>query len=151
VLGLYLGFFLGRSRRATGVGSGMAGPFVLFLIAWPALLSFVPVNHILVQLVALRTTVWFLPTLLIATRLTATDLAALTRGLVVLNLMALAAGVYLYLYGLEALSPGNAITELMYRSGAGGGYHRIPSIFMNAHAYGGTMLFTLPFLLDRLA
>src|SRR5512135_3707562 len=58
VLGLYLGFFIGQSRRAAGVWSGPAGPFVRFLIAWPTLLSFVPVNNFLVQLVALRGNVW---------------------------------------------------------------------------------------------
>jgi hypothetical protein len=153
VAGLYLGFLLGTSRRARGGGAGAAGPFVLFLIAWPALLSIVPVNHLLVQLVALRATVWFLPALLIATRLTATDLAVVSRGLVVLNLMALAGGVYVYLYGVEALYPMNSVTQIIYKSGdvAGYKYHRIPSTFLNAHSYGGTMLFTLPFLLDRLA
>ncbi|MBV8232580.1 MAG: hypothetical protein JO329_21570, partial [Planctomycetaceae bacterium] len=151
VLGLYLGFFIGQSRRAAGVWSGPAGPFVLFLIAWPTLLSFVPVNNFLVQLVALRATVWFLPVLLIATRLTAADLAVVARGLAVLNLVALAGGVYVYLHGVEALYPMNRITGIIYQSNdvAGGKYHRIPSIFLHAHAYGGTMLFTLPFLLDR--
>ncbi len=130
VLGLYLGFFFGRSRRAAGVRLGPAGPFVLFLIAWPALLSFVPVNHFLVQLVALRATVWFLPVLLIATRLTAADLAVMTRGLAVLNLVALAGGIYVYLYGVEALYPKNPITRIIYTSKdvAGYKYHRIPSI-----------------------
>jgi hypothetical protein len=154
LLGLYLGFFLGKSRRATGGTSGMAGPFIVFLIAWPALLCILPVNHILVQLVALRTNVWFLPALLIAIRLTATDLAVLTRGLAVLNLMALAVGVYIYFNGVEALFPRSPITEIIYKSGDivgyGYRYYRIPSTFLSAHAYGGTMLFTLPFLLDRL-
>ena len=157
VLGLYLGLFIGQSRRAAGVWSGPAGLFVRFLIAWPTLLSFVPVNNFLVQLVALRATVWFLPVLLIATRLTAADLAVVARGLAVLNLVALAGGVYVYLYGVEALYPKNSVTRTIYMSTDVGGskfhraYHRIPSTFLNAHAYGGTMLSTLPFLLDRVA
>jgi hypothetical protein len=153
VLGLYLGFFLGQYRRAAGVWSGPAGPFVVFLIAWPTLLSSMPVNNLLVQFVALRATVWFLPVLLVATRLTATDLAAVARGLAVLNLVALVGGLYLYLYGVEALYPRNAVTEIIYKSKdvVGSQYYRIPSTFLSAHSYGGTMLFTLPILLDRVA
>jgi len=154
VLGLYLGFLSSKSLRANGVGSGRAGGFVLFLIAWPVILCLIPVNHFLVQCVALRSSVWFLPVLLIATRLTKADLALLARGLVVLNLLALAVGVYVYLNGVEALYPVNAITQIIYRSQDLGGrtkYHRVPSSFLSAHAYGGTMLYTLPFLLDRLA
>jgi hypothetical protein len=153
VFGLYLGSFLGKSRWAAGGRAGAAGPFVLLLIAWPALLCLFPVNNLLVQIVALRSTVWFLPALLIATRLTSTDLAVMTRGLVVLNLVALAGGLYVYFYGVGALYPKNSITQIIYNSSdvAGNKYHRVPSTFLNAHAYGGTMLFTLPFFLDRVA
>jgi hypothetical protein len=151
VLGLYLGFLIRKSHREKGVVLGPAARFVVFLIAWPVFLCFIPVNHFLIQCVALRATVWFLPVLLLATRLTTGDLALLARGLAMLNLVALAAGVYVYLYGVEALYPHNAITELIYRSHDVGeaGYHRIPASFLSAHAYGFTMLATLPFLLDR--
>jgi hypothetical protein len=150
VLGLYVGFFAVQPQRAAGVWSGSAVPFVLFLIAWPALLSLIPVNNILIQFVALRATVWFLPVLLIARRLTAADLTVMARGLAVLNLVALAAGVYVYQYGVESLYPMNAVTRLIYRSNdvSGYNYHRIPSTFLSAHAYGGTMLLSLPFLLE---
>ena len=152
VLGLYVGYFLGKSRWAEGVGSGPAGRFVLFLIVWPTLLCLVPINHFLVQCVALRATVWFLPVLLIATRLTTADLAVFARGLAVLNLVALAGGIYVFENGVEALYPDNAITQIIYGSKDVGGfkYHRVPSTFLSAHAYGGTMLLTLPFLLGRL-
>src|SRR5512143_3272692 len=118
VLGLYLGFLFGQSRRAAGAGVrwGPAGPFVLFLIAWPTLLSLVPVNNLLVQFVALRATVWLLPVLLIAIRLTAADLAVVARGLAVLNLVALVGGIYVYLFGVEALYPMNPITQIIYKS-----------------------------------
>ena len=152
VLGLYVGYFLGKSRWVEGAGSGPAGRFVLFLIVWPSLLCLLPVNHFLVQCVALRATVWFLPVLLIATRLTTADLAVFARGLAVLNLVALAGGIYVFENGVEALYPNNAITQIIYGSKDVGGfkYHRVPSTFLSAHAYGGTMLATLPFLLGRL-
>jgi len=152
VLGLYVGYFLGKSRWAEGFGSGPAGRFVLFLIGWPSFLCLVPVNHLLVRCIALRATVWFLPVLLIATRLTTADLAVFARGVAVLNLVALAGGMYVFENGVEALYPDNAITQIIYGSKDVGGfkYYRVPSTFLSAHAYGGTMLLTLPFLLGRL-
>lgn len=78
------------------------------------------------------------------------DLFVISRVLIPLNLIATGAGFYLYFYGLEALYPKNAVTELMYRSilGVGGeSWNRIPATFMSAHAYGGTMMATLPLLM----
>jgi hypothetical protein len=148
VLGLYLGFLVRHLHRGPAVGSG-AVPFVVFLIGWPAMLSAIPINHILVQLVALRATVWYLPALLIATRLTVADLNVMARGLAVLNLMAFAMGVYIYRNGVEAVYPRNAVTALIYQSrDLAGNRYRIPSTFMNSHTYGGAMLLTLPFLCD---
>ncbi|HZW29902.1 MAG TPA: hypothetical protein VFF52_04290 [Isosphaeraceae bacterium] len=154
LFGLYLGYLSRRSRWAGGGGSGPAGGLVVFLMVWPSLLCLVPANHYLVQCVALRAAIWFLPVLLIAAQLGADDLGVLTRGLAVLNLVALAVGAYIFLYGVDALYPKNAVTEIIYKSRDVGGrtsYHRVPSLFLNAHSYGGTMLYTLPFLLDRLA
>ncbi len=151
LLGLYVGFFLGRPQLSSGVWTGTAAFFVMFLIGWPSFLTLMPVNDLLVQLVALRATVWFLPVLLVATRLTTIDLTTIARGLAVLNLVAFVFGVYLYFRGIEALYPENAVTSIMYKSKdvADAEYHRVPATFLSAHAYGGAMLFTLPFLLDR--
>lgn len=151
VLGLYLGFFAGRPLDVNEVVNSPAGRWVLFLMAWPALLCLFPVNDFFVQLVALRATVWFLPVLLVASRLRADDLTIIARGLAVLNLVALAGGIYVYQYGVESLYPQNAVTQIIYMSRDVGGfeYHRIPSFFLSAHAYGGAMLFSLPLLLER--
>jgi hypothetical protein len=151
LLGLYIGFGAGWSREAAGVLHRPAGQWVVALIAWPAFLTLVPMNDYLVQLVALRATVWFLPVLLIASRLKVNDLAVIARGLAILNLVALGGGVYVYQYGVESLYPRNAVTQIIYMSKDVGGfeYYRIPSTFLSAHAYGGAMLFSLPFLLDR--
>jgi hypothetical protein len=151
LLGLYAGFMVGWPRETAEVLRGPAGKWVLTLILWPVLLSLVPVNDYFVQLVALRATVWFLPVLLIASRLRAADLDTLTRGLAVLNLVALGGGIYVYINGVESLYPENPVTQIIYKSNdvAGYQYHRVPSIFLSSHSYGGTMLFTLPFLLER--
>jgi hypothetical protein len=152
ILGLYLGFFIGRPRASAGVWATPAGKWIIALIAWPSLLVFLPINDFLVQLVALRGTVWFLPVMLVATRLRAADVAVIARGLAVLNLVALAGGVYVYRNGVEALYPNNAVTQIIYSSNdvAGYQYYRIPSFFLSAHAYGGSMVFSLPFLLGQL-
>ncbi len=152
LLGLYVGFFVGRPHESTRVFTTHAGQWIIGLIAWPALLTLIPVNDLLVQLVALRATVWFLPVLLVATRLRDSDLTTVARGLAVLNLVALAGGVYVYQFGVAALYPENAVTQIIYRSNDVAGYqfHRVPSTFLSAHGYGGTMLLSLPFLLGQL-
>lgn len=152
LLGLYVGFLTGWARESARAFHSKAGKWVFILILWPALLVLIPVNDYLIQLVAFRASVWFLPVLLVASRLRSNDLSVLARGLVFLNLIALAGGIYIYVYGVESLYPQNDITQIIYKSNdvAGRQYHRIPSTFLNAHSYGGAMLFSLPFLLDRL-
>ena len=151
VLGLYLGFSIGWPQDAMRVIRRPAGQWVFALIVWPTLLTLVPINDYLIQLVALRATVWFLPVMLVASRLNAKDLTVIGRGLAILNLIALAGGVYVYQNGVASLYPLNAVTQIIYMSKdvAGSEYHRIPSIFLSSHAYGGAMLLSLPFLLDR--
>jgi hypothetical protein len=152
LVGLYLGAATGHPDWARAMWAGRAGRLCLFLIAWPAVLSLVPVNDLFVQLVALRATVFFLPVFLIAGHLSSADLALMARGLAGLNLIALAGGMFTFAYGVEALYPENAVTFIIYASKdvAGFTYHRVPSTFLSAHAYGGAMLFSLPLLLDRL-
>ena len=152
LLGLYLGFFLGPLGRADGLWTGTASKFCLFLVGWPAMMSFIPINDLFVQLVALRATVWFLPVMILASRLTALDLAVISRGLAILNLTALAGGIYIYQNGVESLYPVNAVTQIIYISKdvVDHEFHRIPSTFLSSHSYGGAMLFSLPFLLERL-
>ena len=64
---------------------------------------------------------WFLPVLLIASRMRADDLTVIARGLACLNLVAIAGGVYIYQYGVESLYPQNAITAIIYMSKDVGG------------------------------
>lgn len=149
VLGMYL-VFLARPEAA-GIWKTPASRWLFLLCLWPSMLCLIPRNDMLVQLVALRATIWYLPVLLIATRLTSRDLQVITRVLAVLNLAAFAVGCYLYVVGVPALYPENAVTQIMYRSNdVAGGHHRIPATFLSAHQYGGTSGMTLVFLLGRL-
>ena len=152
VLAFYLVFFLGPLAPPADFWQSPVAARVVPLIAWPGLLAvMLPINDPLIQLVAFRAAVWFLPMVLIAARLTDRDLIFFCRALAGLNLMALAAGVYEYHNGVEAVFPRNAVTEIIYKShDVEGGHYRIPALFLNAHSYGGTMALTLPFLLGRL-
>lgn len=151
LLGLYAGFLTRPETHTADIWGTTTGGWMKALIAWPVLLTAVPINDYLVQAVALRGTVWFLPTMLIASRFGPVDVAVLARAMAGLNLIALAAGIYLYHYGVEAFFPDNAVTEIIYKSrDVAGGKFRIPSTFLSAHAYGGAMVGTLGFLLGRL-
>lgn len=151
LIGLYIGFFIGRPKDAANVWISPLGYWTTALIGWPVLMVFIPINDFLIQLVALRSTVWFIPVMLISSRLGTGDLLTISRGLAILNLFALAGGIYVYQNGIESLYPDNAITGIIYRSKDVGGFehYRIPSTFLSAHAYGGTMLFSLPFLIGQ--
>ena len=80
LLGLYAGFATFRWDRVVALMNTTAGKFTLCIMLWPTLLSVVPINALLVQLVALRATVWFFPVILISSQLKPSDLSIITRG-----------------------------------------------------------------------
>ena len=152
MLGLYLGFIASRRRDATARSfPPRLVNWCIALCLWPIALSIVPVNDRLVQLAALRPTIWFLPVILLGSQLTDADLRVVTRTLAGLNLVALCVGAYLYFAGIEALYPRNAATSIIYQSrDVAGGNYRIPATFLSSHAYGGTMLMSLALLLGNM-
>lgn len=122
--------------------------WTIALIAWPILISMIPTQPLLVSLVGLRGSIFFLPLLLVGARLKDNDLLELSFGLAALNLIALGFAGAEYFLGLESFYPVNPVTLIIYQSAdAGPGFYRIPAIFTNAHAYGGAMLTSTPFLL----
>jgi hypothetical protein len=67
--------------------------------------------------------------------------------LTILNLTALGFAVAEYFKGVPMFYPHNSVTTIIYMSGdVEGGFLRIPGIFANAHAYGGTMVNSMPLL-----
>ena len=147
-----LGFFL--SQKWTSAQPSETGRlsalklWTLILIAWPTLLVVMPFQPLLVSLVGLRGSVFFLPMLLIGARLQDKDLRQLSAGLAVLNLIALGFGAAEYFLGLHQFYPVSAVTAIIYASSdVAGGFFRIPAIFTNAHAYGGTMVASIPYLI----
>lgn len=151
VLGFYLVLITSHSAAVSAALRTRGGSFLGILIVWPMILAVVPVNDLFVQIVSLRGHIWYLPMLLVGLLISQRELDRFARWLAGLNLMALAGAIYIYRNGIEALFPENAITELMYRSrDIGGGHHRIPSFFLNAHQYGGVMSVTIPLMLELL-
>ena len=147
MLGLYLAAFLAPSSAMEQKRSGPVLRWVICLVGWPMLLLLMPFQPLLVSLVGFRGNVYFLPLLLIGCRLKGKDLIELSTGLAVLDLVAVAFGGAEYFLGLMRFYPVSPVTEIIYASGdVAGGFYRIPAIFTHAHAFGGTMVATLPFL-----
>lgn len=129
--------------------------WLILLIAWPALLFFVPVQDYAVQLVGLRGNTFLLPFILLGARLRSADVKKLALAFAALNVMAFAVAVAEYSLGIERFFPRNQVTELIYISSVDEDYTnpnrdqslRIPSTFTGAHAYAGMMVLTLPLLL----
>lgn len=150
-----LGLYLGGSRaleKAWRERQTLAG-WMKLLLTWPlitiAMSPLLPSQHVLIQFVGLRAAIWFLPMLLVGAALDADELARVGRWLVLLNVSALAVASAEYALGVDRFFPVNEVTSIIYASkdvGASRAW-RIPSVFANAHAYGGTMLATAPLVL----
>ena len=123
-----------------------------FLIFWPLIVLFFPAQELLVRLVGLRTSVFFLPFLLIGARLIAEERYKLGLGLAALNLLALAFAGAEFFMGVPEFFPRNAATKIIYMSKDVVGHtaFRIPATFANAHAYGGAMVMSLPLMAGAL-
>jgi hypothetical protein len=122
--------------------------WTILLVGWPVLLVLLPFQPLLVSLVGLRGNVFFLPLLLVGSRLRNKDLIELSVGLAVLDLVAVIFGGAEYFMGVPRFYPHSPVTEIIYASGdVEGGFLRIPATFTSAHAFGGTMVGSIPFLI----
>jgi hypothetical protein len=127
---------------------GVLELWIAILILWPILEVFLPFQPLLISLVGLRGNMFFIPLIILGARLRERDLLEFASGLAFLNIVAFAFAVAEYYMGVPRFMPYSAVTRIIYISqDVAGGFFRIPSIFTSAHAYGGTMVGTLPFLL----
>ena len=119
------------------------------LVGWPILLTIVPIQDPIIQLVGLRAAIFMLPFLLLGGRLTNEDVQFIALSIAGLNLFAFGFAVAEFILGVEPFFPRSAVTEIIYRSKdlAEMTAYRIPSTFSSAHAYAGTLVLTLPLLL----
>jgi hypothetical protein len=127
--------------------------WLALLIFWPLFLLIIPLQDPMVQLVGLRAHIFFLPFLLLGTRLRREEVYRLAVCLAVLNLVAFGFALGEFFFGLRHFYPENEVTALIYRSndirsaGSLRGAFRIPATFANSGGYGATMAITLPLLL----
>ncbi len=147
VAGLYLAAISRRSSLWGPFWRTPLGRWMVVILLCPTMMAAIPVNHPLIQLVALRAAIWLPLMLAIGYQLSSEDVARVGRWIAVLNLVALGFGIYLFFFGLPSLYPLNEATQFAYWSkDVAGGEWRIPSTFLIAHSYGGTMVMSLPFL-----
>jgi hypothetical protein len=148
VLGFYASFFSRHvSQEELDRTHGLRMWVTAFMV-WPVILTLVPVQYPLIQLVGLRANIFLLPFLLIGTRLKPEEFNKLAFAVAVLNLAALGVGTIEYFAGVEQFFPRNQVTEIIYKSKDVAGFtaFRIPAFFANPHSYAGTMVMTLPIL-----
>jgi hypothetical protein len=151
VVGLYVTQFGRKTRADEGRSRQLLRIWVGLLVAWPAILFFVPVQSYAVQFVGLRGNVFLLPFLLLGSRLRDDEVYRLALWLGVLNLVAAAFAGAEFFLGVERFYPRNEVTDLIYRSVVDEDFMnpdrstalRIPAIFTSAHAYAGMMVMTL--------
>jgi hypothetical protein len=146
LLGLYLSTRWGMPGRNDGTKSVQI--WVVLLILWPVLLVFLPLQPLMVSIVGLRGNTFFIPLLILGSRLKIKDVSQIAVGLAVLDLLAVGFGGVEYFLGVERFFPLSPVTEIMYASkDVAGGFLRIPSTFTSAHAFGGMMVGSIPFLI----
>ncbi len=122
--------------------------WVIAMVGWCLALMLLPFQSFLVSLVGFRGNVFFIPILLLGTKLKDRDLKQLVGGLACLNILAFAFAWAEYFLGIQRFFPYSAVTEIMYNSmDVAGGNYRIPATFISAHAFGGSMVVTLPYLI----
>jgi hypothetical protein len=148
VLGFYIAQLLPNLSKVRGTAEQGLREWVALLMMWTVAMFLIPIQHPLIQLVGLRGNAFLVPFLLIGGRLRAEDIRCLVLWLAGLNLAALGFAMAEYVVGVPSFFPQNEVTNLIYNSKdlAGNTAYRIPACFANAHAYGGTMVMTLPWL-----
>jgi hypothetical protein len=148
LLGLYAAQLWKPNLVGDAARNYMIHQWVFLLMLWPTILMLVPGDPLPIKLVGLRTNIFFIPLVLIGARLTEGDLRDIGSWLVWLNILALAFGVAEYFLGVTSFFPENAKTYTIYASTDVGEerFYRIPACFSVAHAYGGTMLMSIPFV-----
>ncbi len=157
--GVYIGYLSSKNIAKTASQTGRMKAWLIALSIWPALTilysPFIDSQPFLIQLVGLRAAVFFLPFAVLGTRLVEEDMRTIALALCVLNLVAFVVGLLEYQFGIDTFIPQTEQTQFIFLASDVGEEHnfRIPSTFMSSHAFGGTMVLSIPFIswyLERL-
>jgi hypothetical protein len=156
VAGLYLAVLSGRKRAMRfGHDGQVLRLWLKVLMVWPlctlVVSPFFDSQHVFIQLVGLRVAILLLPLMVLGARLTQEELDSLGEWVLWLNLAAFCVALLELWLGVEPFFPKSAVTALLYVANDVGVERalRIPSLFNTGHAYGGTMLVSLPLLVRR--
>ena len=148
LLGLYLATFASQPAIFGLERLSSLRSWTILLMAWPLMIAFVPAQPLAVAAVGLRANILLLPALLFGALLE--DQGSKPAGDVAggFQHVRASAGTGGIRPRSGAFYPENEVTAIIYMSKDVAGYsaYRIPSIFINAHAYAGTMVVTLPLL-----
>ncbi|MGI9065013.1 MAG: O-antigen ligase family protein [Pyrinomonadaceae bacterium] len=148
VLGFYCAQLFRHLTPAVAQRVQSVRPWLEFLIIWPLLLFLIPNQDTLIRFVGLRGNIFLLPFILIGARLVDEEKYDLAIGLAILNIGAFVVASVEFFTTIETFFPRNEVTRLIYLSrDVAQNAYRIPSTFSGAHAYAGTMVVSLPFLL----
>ena len=147
VIGLYLSQLRpsGNGRPPLPFGIKV---FVILLMTWPTALLFFSDTDRLVGIVGWRANAFLLPFLFLGSWLSDDDARDLGSLVAALNVVALLMAVVQFVVGIEPFFPQSAVTEIIYKSRdlVDRTAYRIPSTFSSAHAFGGTMVLSIPWL-----
>lgn len=147
LLGLYLSEIRAPLTPGQQSRENRLRDWVVALALMPSLLLLLPMQDTMVKLVGFRSAVLFLPFILLGARLEREEFKKVVIGIAALNLLAFAVAGYEFFYGIASLFPPSRVTEIMYRSTLDNpALHRIPATFSTSASYGGTMVFTIPFI-----
>ena len=148
MLGLYAACLFQRTTAEERKRSHVVATWVALLVLWPCILVALPAQPLLVSLVGLRGNIFFIPMALLGSRMKKSDLIELSVGFALLDILALGFAGAEYVLGVPRFFPYSEVTRIIYASSdAGGGNYRIPATFSNAHAFGGNMVGSIPFLI----
>ena len=146
LLGLYLSQKWSAPANSESLRSLKVWILILFL--WPCVMALMPTQPLLVSLVGLRGSIFFLPMAWLGAQLKPRDLRILAVGFAVLNSVVFGFAAAEYFLGIQRFYPENAVTIIIYASSdVAGGFYRIPATFANAHNFGGAMVASIPYLL----
>ena len=152
VLGLYAAQLFRRMALAEQYRIKSIKPWMELLVAWPVLMFMIPNQDFFVRLLGLRANILLLPFMIVGARLSDKEKYDLAMLLAILNLGVFVIAIAEFFMGVESFFPRNGVTDLVYLSKDVAGYsaYRIPSTFIGSHAYAGTMVMSLPFLIGAL-
>jgi hypothetical protein len=155
LLGLYLVGYRSFRGRVVRHARALTG-WVVALCALPILLillsPFFDGQPLVIQLLGLRPAMFFVPVLLVGAYFSEREWLDLSRWTAWLALATAVFATAELILGVERFFPMNHASTLIYAAhdiGPGSGL-RIPSTFLSAHAYSGTMVGMIPILLRRL-